>query len=292
MRVEPTYLICVGATKAGTSWLFDHLSRHPECHLRSVKELHYFDRPEGGAEGWQVRANRAKIVQRAQKLAAGGKPWLARQIVDLEDWNAVLTEGSVTLDAYRAYVTKGLAAQKLVADITPSYATLPAPVLRRMNDIGADVRIVYLLRDPVDRLWSHVRMLAGRVVARPEDVPAAAVARMQAAVAGDDPLMDGRGDYRGGLQRLRAAFAPEKLLVMFTEELLTLPGMQRLWAFLGLSPAAVDFDQKVHASVPVALPSGLAAQARVALQGQYDYVASCFPTLPDAWSQNMMGNAA
>ena len=42
MGDQPTLLFCVGATKAGTSWLFDYLKHHPECHLRSVKELQYF----------------------------------------------------------------------------------------------------------------------------------------------------------------------------------------------------------------------------------------------------------
>ncbi|MDB5657806.1 MAG: hypothetical protein JWS10_421 [Cypionkella sp.] len=35
MSKQPTLLFCVGATKAGTSWLYDHLFAHPECHFRT-----------------------------------------------------------------------------------------------------------------------------------------------------------------------------------------------------------------------------------------------------------------
>ena len=39
---DPTLLICVGATKAGTSWMYRYLHDHEECFARSVKECHYF----------------------------------------------------------------------------------------------------------------------------------------------------------------------------------------------------------------------------------------------------------
>ena len=39
---DPTLLICVGATKAGTSWMYRYLHDHEACYVRSVKECHYF----------------------------------------------------------------------------------------------------------------------------------------------------------------------------------------------------------------------------------------------------------
>ena len=44
-----TMAICVGATKAGTSFLYEHLAAHPQCHFRTIKELHYFDKVLTGA---------------------------------------------------------------------------------------------------------------------------------------------------------------------------------------------------------------------------------------------------
>ena len=43
MSDEPTLMFCIGATKAGTSWLHRYISNHPESHMRGIKELHYFD---------------------------------------------------------------------------------------------------------------------------------------------------------------------------------------------------------------------------------------------------------
>jgi hypothetical protein len=42
-------MVGVGAQKAGTTWLFDYLGRHPDVAMSPIKELHYFDqifRPE------------------------------------------------------------------------------------------------------------------------------------------------------------------------------------------------------------------------------------------------------
>ena len=37
------YVICVGAQKAGTTLLYDHLKNHPDINRTKNKELHYFD---------------------------------------------------------------------------------------------------------------------------------------------------------------------------------------------------------------------------------------------------------
>ena len=36
--------ICIGAPKAGTTWIYKHLAAHPDVWIPLVKELHYFDR--------------------------------------------------------------------------------------------------------------------------------------------------------------------------------------------------------------------------------------------------------
>lgn len=295
MGREPTTLICVGATKAGTSWLYDHLAGHPDCHLRHVKELHYFDPPESGLSRMQARSNAAEIT-RLTGLLPQAEParaaHLRRRIADMQAWNAVLDGGSDDLDAYRGYLTDGMTTQRLVADVTPSYALLPLAGLRRLAEAAADVRVLYLMRDPVARLWSHVRMLAAREAAPGQDVAALAGARMDRALAGDDLYFGGRGDYRGCLERLRAAFQPARLLVMFTEDLMTQAGLARLWAWLGIGPGPVDLENRVHEGVRLPLSAAHRDRARDALRAQYDFVAQAFPTLPSAWSANMIGSVS
>ena len=56
------HFLCIGAQKAGTTWLYDNLKDHPEVWLAPVKEIFYFDgaRPSRRPLLWQLceRRNR------------------------------------------------------------------------------------------------------------------------------------------------------------------------------------------------------------------------------------------
>lgn len=289
---EPTVLFCVGATKAGTSWLHEHLSAHPDCHFRTIKELHYFQLTGPGQFGAALRRLRAETDRLLARLANATdeqRSRIERRLADLGDWRRVLQRRQTDLDAYRAFLTEGCGDKLLVGDITPAYALLAEDRLALLPQVAADTRVVYLMRDPVARLWSHVRMIAQRVA--PQSFAAEARALL-ARILGDDLTGEGagivaRGDYATILPRLARAFDPARLLVLFYEDMLTLPGLARLSAFLGIRPVAADLDRRVHEGAPLTMTEDERRAARAWLRPQYDYVSGQFATLPAAWRANM-----
>ncbi len=286
MNREPTFLFCVGATKAGTSWLYEHLYAHPECRFRTIKELHYFTMTETVHFDNALARGQAEIASLKDQAGDG---WAARRLADLRAWQKVLRLRKVDLDAYRGFLTEGATDKRLVGDVTPAYALMPEARLRGLSAVGADVRVVYLMRDPLARLWSHVRMIAARSGAA--DFGAACTVQLSRILSGDlageGQGIVARGDYKAILPKLARAFDPAKLFVQFYEELLSLPGVARLSAFLGLTPAAAALDRKVHAGKSLAFPAALKAQALAFLRPQYDYVASQYGGLPAQWQANM-----
>ncbi|MCU0854153.1 MAG: sulfotransferase, partial [Rhodobacteraceae bacterium] len=85
-------LFCVGAAKAGTSWLHRVLSDHPGCALRSIKELHFFDALDRGEVDRQVAAFGARRDGYLAEMEGAGPVRLAtraRQVRDCEEWIAV-----------------------------------------------------------------------------------------------------------------------------------------------------------------------------------------------------------
>ena len=60
---DPALLYCVGATKAGTSWFYRTLHAHPECHLRAVKEAHYWDSFDPVELDLQLGTLRARVAE-------------------------------------------------------------------------------------------------------------------------------------------------------------------------------------------------------------------------------------
>lgn len=305
----PTILLGVGATKAGTTWLWHQLSGHPDCHARAIKELHYFDTVEADAWDRQIRLQEAFADRIARNAAAGrGNPSrLAQRAADVADWLAVLRRRVEDLPAYLAYLSGGArGAARVVMDVTPAYACLPAARLRQMAGMARDVRMIYLMRDPVARFWSHVRMIAGRMNTGRMNTgrmiagrTAADAAAVPAAARGLlDEILDGRpsgavdrGDYAGALARLEASVPAGRLFVAFTEEVLTQAGYDRLCAFAGLPPGRPEFARRVHASTPVEMTAAQRERLTAFLAPQYAAVAARGP-LPEAWRRSMEGAMA
>lgn len=281
MGKAPTVLLGVGAAKSGASWHCRYLSDHPQGHFRSIKELHYFDgidlgaRDRHGADRIRgAEVIRARISKGRAAAEADGR------LADREAWLHVLAaeqEDAATYLAYLAYLDGGRdgpdTAPAVVGEVTLGYALLSEDRLCAMAGPGGrDVRFVYLLRDPIARLWSHVRMIAGRraadcVAARRRCNPI-----FDRTLAGEESKIEARSDYRAALGRLSRAIDPARLLVRVFEELVHGVGAARLCAFLGIAPRAPD-PLPVYADQPMRMRAEQRHSARTWLAPQYDYVA-------------------
>jgi hypothetical protein len=273
----PAILFCVGATKAGTSWLWEWLREHPQAHLRSIKELHWFDAVETDRLQREAHATRLQI---AEAEALGARP---DRIADLRDWLSVLEQGNDA--AYMGYLRHGADRASLVADVTPAYALLPEERLRHMAGIAPEVRFLYILRDPVDRLWSHVRMIARRR-AKGAEVTADRCRRiLMRTIRGEEPEIAARSDYAGALARLTAAVPSARLMLQVFEEMFDQSAMDRIAAFLGIGLHPAALAVRVHEGVDFSLPAGARTKARAWLQPQYDLTARMLGRMPPAWDR-------
>lgn len=278
----PVILMCVGATKAGTTWLHDQLSAHPDCYLRTIKEYHYFSTIEPAHWDKKITETEGEIAQLegAGELAAPQ----VRRLNDLRSFLPLLLPRRVDAPAFGDYLRAAPAGTKLVGDFTPAYSILQGKFLQPIKAMGGALKVVYLMRDPLARLWSHIRMSASRTA--PNTFDAACADMLQNVIAGDE---DGgirgmlrRGDYATNLPKLQRIFG-DSLLVMFTEDLFTKAGFDRLLAFVGLGPLAADMSKRVHEGRDLPMPAALRSAALRFLRPQYDYIAQSFPAMPEAW---------
>jgi hypothetical protein len=286
----PTVLFGLGVTKAGTSWLFRYLSGHPDGRLRRVKECHFFNTLEGVAPGHHAEA----LVRRAAELRArlagalapGPRARLAAELEDVETFLPVLRGADPA--AHLAWLVGGAQAGQVVADITPAYGRLPAARLEQMAALSPAARFVYLMREPVARLWSHARMIARRRLAQGGAPEALARAAMEQALDGRAAHIRDAGDHAVHLPRIEGAIPAARLLVGFFEDLFR-PGLpERICAFLGIRPHPAPVGARIHEGLAIPLPEDLARRATVALRPQYDFVAARGP-VPDAWARRFAG---
>jgi Sulfotransferase family len=134
---RPDFL-CVGAQKAGTSWLYRQLEPHPDFWMPPVKELHYLD-----------NLNRTK---------RHGPPRSKdeRDTCFLESIKELSMRSHIDLDSYgRLFCHKG---SLLSGDISPAYSTLTDEIIERVVNHFPNLKVVFLARDPVERAWSQLSM--------------------------------------------------------------------------------------------------------------------------------------
>lgn len=114
----PNFLI-IGAEKAGTTWLYDVLSRHPDIFLPETKELSYFNRLDSNL----------KISNYYERLK---RSWYEDFFVHCRG-------------------------QTAAGDISPMYLCDDAAPARIAETLP-EARLIAILRDPVERAASHYWM--------------------------------------------------------------------------------------------------------------------------------------
>ena len=135
--VSPDFL-CVGAQKAGTSWLYRQLEPHPDFWMPPVKELHYLD---------SLNRTRRRGPPRSKD---------ERDACFLESINDLSMRSHIDLDNYgRLFRHKGAL---LSGDISPAYSTLTDEIIERVVNHFPNLKVVFLARDPVERAWSQLSM--------------------------------------------------------------------------------------------------------------------------------------
>lgn len=289
----------IGAAKSGTSWLHDYYMSHPECHIRSLKELFWFCR-KPGADDAHARDFRAHLVRAVQMPVVADGPGgeadcaikRARQARALLEWFDYLDRPGATDADYLAYVTLRMDRKPnawLCADITPKYALLDTAGFEKMARLAKKPRFVFLMRDPVERLWSHCRMLSkvaekrqGRVVA--PEFYAKSFLEGDLKNAGEVGVYS---DYSGTLTRLKAAVSAENIYTGFYETLTEDASVQELNSFLGLSHVAPKAGRRVNTGRGGELEEQLRVALSRKLAPQYDFVADLTAgDLPAIWQEN------
>jgi hypothetical protein len=208
--------IVIGAQKAGTTSLFEYLRRHPELCLPAGKEAPYFSHDEVWGRGWEnfMGENFASFDP-------------------THKWGTVTPQYMVG-GVYEATVPPG------AADPHRDERTVPLRIHERLPH----VRLVAILRDPVERARSHHRMaFMNGFERRSFDEAIHELLR-------PDSLLQARrcpqertgyvtwGEYGRILAGYLDVFPREQVLVVFTEDLERVPEqvLRRVHAFLDVTP--------------------------------------------------------
>ena len=136
-----------------------------------------------------------------------------------------------SLRSYARHFAPG--ASRIRGDITPTYCVLPIGRIRFIRGIMPDVRLVLMLRNPVERAWSyalmHLLRNPGRRLEETDDAEFYTHFRSERSRA--------RGGYPRILDRWLSVFPPERLHVVLFEEIAHAPSdvLRGVLAHIGAS---------------------------------------------------------
>ncbi len=279
-----TLLLGVGAMKAGTSWLYDYLSAHPEVHFSPQKEVHYFDVLTSRSERHHLNAKIRTLADCVSELQSTPSLNIAPEIKKVEKALAniqIYKNGAGTHEEYRSYLTKRLGTQRVIGDITPSYCALSEKLLAEMYALAPSVKFVFVMRDPVDRLWSAVRMRAKQMGG---DFERCCCTLSEDIIRNGSHPMLTRAGYRETLDKLRAVAPKEDILILFYEAMFTRETRDKICDFLNIRHHPGSDTKKVNEGRSADIPPDIFDAFLKLLRPEYDAVRQAFPSeVPESW---------
>ncbi|MCB2185370.1 MAG: sulfotransferase [Deltaproteobacteria bacterium] len=218
--VRPGFLI-IGAQKAGTSWLASRLAGHPEAWLPPIKEVHYFD----GL--WNLEMVTAQFNHFLAREVAPGRAFNG-EILDF--FRRFVLEGPKDDAWYRGLFTA--AGPRLAGEATPAYSILPPADIARVHALLPRVKVILLLRDPLERAWSHFKFDAARHGRNPAIVPLPEILAHL-----DSPGNEARTRYLAILENWARGHPGAPLLLAYYDDLRGRPEflLAAVCRFLGLA---------------------------------------------------------
>ena len=213
--------IIVGAQKSGTTSLFQYLRHHPQIALPDGKELPYFSHDKVYHRGWQ------RYMRVLVDIGFHGDPDPSRR------WGTVTPH----------YMAGGVVEPDPGGADDAAYDVQTVPL--RIREQLPQVRLIAILRDPVERAVSHHRMAAMKGRERRSFDEAATE------LLGSEALDHARripedhtgyvvwSEYGRILKGYFDVFPRDQILVVFTDELEREPAqlLSRIEDFIGVSTA-------------------------------------------------------
>ncbi len=267
--------IGIGAAKAGTTWLYQILQHHPQIWMTPYKEIDYFCATLGP---------RFSTPRRSRLMTDLMRPYWRRlvfqflkQIRTREDVQRLVWWLRFYLgprnDRWYGSLFRSVPTGCVGGEISPGYMRCREPDIRHMHALAPTAKLLFLIRDPVQRFWSEYTMYArgGILDQRP------AVALNYFNYRGKR-----QGEYLRTLCKYTQYFRPEQILVIFYDAIAQQPArlLAMVHEFLGVRSIPLDpatLAERVHAaSHPLPCPEAVRARVSSAYRPQLETLARLF----------------
>lgn len=166
----PDFMI-VGPQRTGTTWLTHNLKQHPEIYISTPKELYFFSRLT------EEKNKYSRIYYNLNPVWLKRKPQFflrqtfrtvyfdfiktGRYAANQLDWYLkffdIPSSAFKKLDGEMQKIYGENYRPKMRGEATASYAVVEPEIIQEIVKINPDIKIILMVRDPIDRAWSHAK---------------------------------------------------------------------------------------------------------------------------------------
>lgn len=274
------FFVCVGAQKAGTTWLMKMLARHRDIFVTPVKEIHYFDHIAGITDHLRDSRRRSRHRKYYQRLLTQWHRWA--ELSAQRGWYRAYM-GRELDDAWYASLFAQRGDRRVAGEATPEYAIIGTEGFRHMARLAPRARLVYIMRNPVTRAWSQILHQC-----RSNRLDAARMSVAELTAIADSPRFRALADYISTLDAMEAVFPKDQIRLGFYEDIHADrdAALEEICRFLGVgfdSGQLPGLDKRVNVSQSVEMPAEVRAALRKSYSGLAATVHERLGNVPQSW---------
>jgi len=153
-QMEKLFL-SIGAMKAGTTWLYSLLERHPQIHFTPEKEIHFLAHNYLDKKYLTEDHRRHRAQTRLHNI---GNLRPERQELIRSWYNDQYLNGTPSLAWYQNLFSRGQGGPGWNADFSNLSALIQAEGWKSLrSEVSGTIKAIYILREPCERLWSQYK---------------------------------------------------------------------------------------------------------------------------------------
>jgi len=245
--------LCIGAQKAGTTWLYEVLQNHTGLYLSPRKELNYFSKPINKAfVSLFTKKGMGCLYRNIKHIKHNISTQKIKRFITI-DFKFLFLKRT---DAWYISFFKKAPKNARIGEITPNYSIMPTENIVRAYKYNPEMKIILILRNPVDRAWSLFRMdVKNNFYQDDTSLVKDIINHIES-----DPDYYKKGDYVDIIKKWTKIFPEKNLYIAFYSDIKNNPEkiINNIFSHIGVSEI-VDFSRfslhkKIFKGIPIVMP--------------------------------------
>ena len=274
-------LLSIGAMKAGTSWLYENLRYHPDIDCTPVKEVHYLYASH--CENYLMNED-ARLMTIKYNINRIIDTDSVRKTTEKLEWCKKFISSPVSDEWFSGLYARPQS-HIYCAEFSNLNFMLPDEGWHHVKQINEEQKIIITLRNPIDRLWSHVRYHSG-LIGKFDDIKN--MNKDEFSHFLEEHQFWKLGRYAKVISTVRKHFRDEDIIILIHEDVVRNPqqSLTKLYERLGLC----DFKSRAevlktvkNASSPLPMTTSFQEVAKPLIDGELSELKSIGFECPKQW---------